>query len=165
MGPTSSDGAENQYDVETGFSRCNNSGLLEDLFGESQALACHEKQEDPFVAAPENVHEETPGFEFGQENASSDNNYEGPETKAPRDAIASMDDDLMNLDNFPLSVPIPDWDEGNGSESPVLTNGSNETIENQPDASQYNSVAASTGTTNQDWNFGSYLWNNMPSIY
>ncbi|KAK4398035.1 Transcription factor [Sesamum angolense] len=166
MGTTSSDGAEDQYDVETGFSRCNNSGLLEDLFGESQALACPEKQEDPFVAAPENVHEETAGFEFGQENASSDNNYEGPETKAPGDAISSMDDDLMNLlDNFPLSVPIPDWDEGNGSESPVLTNGSNGTIENQPDASQYNSIAASTGTTNQDWNFGSYLWNNMPSIY
>ncbi|KAL2245738.1 transcription factor MYB101 [Sesamum indicum] len=166
MGTTSSDAADDQYDVETSFSRCNNSGLLEDLFEESRALACPEKQEDPFVAAAENLHEEATGFEFGQENASSDNNYKGLETKAPGEAIASMDDDLMNLlDNFPLSVPIPDWDEGNDSDSPVLTNDTNETVENQTDASQYNPVAASMGTSNQDWNFGSCLWNNMPSIY
>lgn len=90
----------------------------------------------------------------------------GPEAKASGEGIASIDDDLMNLlDNFPLSVPIPDWNGGDGSESPILTNGTNSVIESQPDASEYNLVATSTGAANQDWNFGSCLWNNMPSIY
>ncbi|KAI3457329.1 hypothetical protein Pfo_013992 [Paulownia fortunei] len=169
MATASSDGAED-YEVEPGFARRNNSGLLGDLLGESQALA-----EDPFIAAPENVHEKAAAFGFGHGNVNSDNNYEGTyelffcllmHQFASGDAITCMDDDLLNLlDNFPLSVPIPDWDEGHGSESPILTNGTNGAIESQPDASQYNAVATSTGTANQDWNFGSCLWNNMPSIY
>ncbi|KAG8387023.1 hypothetical protein BUALT_Bualt03G0210000 [Buddleja alternifolia] len=157
-------------EVEPGFSRRNNSGLLEDLLEESQALACAEKpDEDTFIAVDGNHVHEKAAFEFGHGNDNSGNNYEGKEAKAPGEGvnITAMDDDLLNLlDNFPLSVPIPDWDEGNGSEAPILTNGTNDAIESQPNASQYNPVAASSGTTNQDWNnFGSCLWNNMPSIY
>ncbi|KAK6134725.1 hypothetical protein DH2020_031527 [Rehmannia glutinosa] len=105
-------------------------------------------------------------FGFGHDNVNFDKNYEGPETKFPEEGNNAIDDDLLNLlDNFPLSVPIPNWDEVHGSESPILSNGTNRAIESQPDASEYNPVAASTGAVNQDWKFGSCLWNNMPSIY
>ncbi|KAK6157279.1 hypothetical protein DH2020_011527 [Rehmannia glutinosa] len=158
---TSSDGAE-EYEVE----RCNKSGLLEDLLGESQALACPEKTEDSFIGAGENLHEKGEAFGFGHDNVNFDKNYEGPETKFPGEGNSAIDDDLLNLlDNFPLSVPIPNWDEVHGSESPILSNGTNRAIESQPDASEYNPVATSTGAANQDWKFGSCLWNNMPSIY
>lgn len=90
----------------------------------------------------------------------------GLEAKVPGEGMASMDDELMNLlDNFPLSVPIPDWNGGDGSESPIKNNGTSSAMRGQPAASEYNPVAASAGAANQDWNFGSCLWNNMPSIY
>lgn len=80
--------------------------------------------------------------------------------------MAPMDDELMNLlDNFPLSVPIPDWNGGDGSESPILTNGTSSAMQSQPITPEHNPVAASNEAPNQDWNFGSCLWNNMPTIY
>lgn len=93
----------------------------------------------------------------------------GPEAKGSGDSKnIAMDDDLMNLlDNFPLAVPIPDWDGGDGSESPILTKGTNGAIGSQPNTSGYNPIASFTSAANQDWSFGASpcLWNNMPSIY
>ncbi|KAL7128785.1 hypothetical protein ABFS83_13G017500 [Erythranthe nasuta] len=152
----SSDCAEDYYEVETGFERCNKkSGLLEDLLGESQALAG--KTEDSFIAEDGNLHANADNFGFD----------EGAENKASGEGGSSMDDDLLNLlDNFPLSVPIPNWDEEIGNDSPGLTDGTNGAVESQLVAPQYNPVANSNGAANQDWNFGgSFMWNNMPSIY
>lgn len=88
----------------------------------------------------------------------------GPETK---DGISSMDEDLLNLlDNFPLTVPIPNWDEtNNGSNgSPMLTTATNGAIQSQllDDASVANSE-----NDQEYWNNlqGSCLWSNMPTIY
>nr|AGN52196.1 MYB-related transcription factor [Salvia miltiorrhiza] len=150
----SSDGAED-FEVER---RSRSSGMLEDLFGESQALAYCGK-------GGGNLHEEE-GADFGVSHggSSSHESYEGVEAKAPKDTT-QMDDELMNLlDNFPLSVPIPDWDGEDGSESPSLNDGTSNTMHSQPIASEYNPVADSLESPNQDWHFGSCLWNNMPSI-
>ncbi|XP_047951063.1 transcription factor MYB101-like [Salvia hispanica] len=99
-----------------------------------------------------NLGEEGTDLDFG--GSSSNGSNEGVDAKAPGTGITPMDDELMSLlDNFPLSVPIPDWDEEDGSESPILTNGTSNTMHSQPIDSEYNPVA------------GSCLWNNMPSIY
>ncbi|KAL3635481.1 hypothetical protein CASFOL_020028 [Castilleja foliolosa] len=144
VGTTSSDG---EYEVEMGLGGRCKSGLLEDLLRESNALACPEKTEEHFIGG-------------------DDKNYEGLNTKASREENSSMDDDLLNLlDNFPLSVPIPDWDEVHGNESPMLSHGTSGAMESQPNGARYNPVATSVEAANQDWNFGSCLWNIMPSIY
>ncbi|KAL8474341.1 hypothetical protein ACS0TY_030980 [Phlomoides rotata] len=161
----SSDGGDD-YEVE----RCKRSGLLEDLFGESPALEYSGKlEEPPYVVEAGNAHDEDAAFGYDYGIVNSEDNYEGPEGKASGESnIVAMDDDLMNLlDNFPLAVPIPDWDGGEGSESPILTKGTNGTIGSQPNASGYNPIASYTGAANQDWSFGASpcLWNNMPSIY
>ncbi|KAH6827111.1 myb domain protein 101 [Perilla frutescens var. hirtella] len=160
---TSSDAADD-FEVE----RQNKSGLLEDLFEESQTLAYSGKGVENFVAAGGNLHEEGAGFGFSYGGVSSSHDsLEGSEAKGPEEGMAPMDDELMNLlDNFPLSVPIPDWNGGDGSESPTLNNGTSSAMHSQPVASEYNPAAASTVAANQDWSFnGSCLWNNMPSIY
>nr|ABD27774.1 MYB1 [Phelipanche ramosa] len=141
------------YEVEmTGGGR-SKSGLLEDLLGESHALA---KTDDD-----DNMHEKgEEDFRFG--NGSSDNNYEDLRTRVSEAENSSADDDLLNLlDNFPLSVPIPNWDEVHGNESPMLSNGTCGVVESQPEAARYNTV---TTFTNEDRNFGSCLWNNMPAF-
>ncbi|GER43116.1 myb-related protein [Striga asiatica] len=159
VGPTSNDEG-----FEVGSRR---SGLLEDLLGESRALAgCTEKTEELLGGSTTVLGEEVGFVGFGHGSGISDNSYEGRNSKAPEEGNNALDDELLNLlDNFPLSVPIPDWDEARSSGSPMLTNGTTKLIESQHNAARYNQVTVSTGIANQDWNFGSCFWNNMPSIY
>ncbi|KAG6407006.1 hypothetical protein SASPL_129986 [Salvia splendens] len=101
-----------------------------------------------------NLREEETDFDFSRGGSSSNDSNGGVDTKAPGMGITPMDDELMSLlDNFPLSAPIPDWNEEDESESPILTNGTSNRMHSQPINSEYNPVA------------GSCLWNNMPSIY
>ncbi|KAL3848982.1 hypothetical protein ACJIZ3_010864 [Penstemon smallii] len=162
MMATSSDEVED-YEVEpTGFAKRNKSGLLEDLLGESLGLTVGERSAGSFNATLGNSHGKTT---LGFGNAISENNYEGKEHKATTRAINGVDEDLLNLlDNFPLSVPIPDWNEANDNESPDLTNGTNRALETQPNNSQFNPFATSSMIGNQDWSFGSTSWNIMPNI-
>ncbi|KAL6554094.1 hypothetical protein OROMI_019767 [Orobanche minor] len=157
--------SSDDYEAEEGLGGRSSSGLLEDLLGESHALACLDKTEEASVAAEENMHEEGEADfgNHGRGGGDSDNSYEG----APGEGNNPLDYDLLNLlDNFPLSVPIPDWEQAHGSESPMLSNGTNSGTGSQPNGARYNPIAASTGpSANQDLNFDSCLWNNMPSIY
>ncbi|KAL1555520.1 transcription factor MYB101-like protein [Salvia divinorum] len=101
-----------------------------------------------------NLTEEETDFDFSHGVSSSNDSNEGVEAKVPGEGMAPMDDELMSLlDNFPLSVPIPNWNGEDGSESPILTNGTSNMMHSQPINSEYNPIA------------GSCLWNNMPSIY
>ncbi|KZV17714.1 myb-related protein Pp2-like [Dorcoceras hygrometricum] len=169
---SSSDDAELYNEMETDFiPRGKSSGLLEDLIGESEALK--DKFEgksawnDIEGAVVGNFHEQYSDYSFGNGSVSSENNYEGMENKAEGDMINGVDDDLLInlLDNFPLSVPIPDWSEEKGHVPSNLANGTNGEIESQPTDSRYNPDAASSGVSEQERNFGHCHWNNMPSIY
>lgn len=78
--------------------------------------------------------------------------------------INGVDDDLLiNLvDNFPLAVPIPNWNEENGDHvASNLTHGTNGGIESRCEDSRY------TGLAEQERNFGHIAFdrNNMPRIY
>ncbi|XP_073156938.1 transcription factor MYB101 [Henckelia pumila] len=157
---SSSDDAEKYNEMETAFSRGKNSGLLEDLIGKS---ATWNNIEGAVVG---NLHEQS-DYSFGNGSVSSENNYEGLENKAEGDVINGVDDDLLInlLDNFPLAVPIPDWNEEDGHVPSNLTHGTNGEIESQRDDSRYNPDAPSSGVAEQERNLGHCLWNNMPNIY
>ncbi|KAL6570668.1 hypothetical protein OROGR_000218 [Orobanche gracilis] len=122
------------HEAEQGLAGRSSSGLLEDLLGESRALACLDKTEEASVAAEENMHGkgEADFVNHGRGGGNSDKNYEG-NVSAPGVGNNALDYDLLNLlDNFPLSVPIPDWDQAHGSESPMLSNGTNRGHEVNP---------------------------------
>ncbi|KAL1560795.1 MYB-related transcription factor [Salvia divinorum] len=149
---SSSDGAE-EFEA-AGSSR---SGLLEDLFGESRALAYYGKRKEGFGGNLAEEEEEEEGFGFGHGVSS----YEGLEAKVSREGMTLIDDELTNLlGNSPLSIPIPNWDDEDGRESPILNNGTNSMIHSQVVESEYNPVASSIDLPNLDLNFGSWLWNN-----
>ncbi|XP_073281171.1 transcription factor MYB101-like [Primulina huaijiensis] len=162
----SSDDVERCNEMETAFSRSKNSGLLEDLIEESEALKDKFEGKSAWNniegAVVGNLHEQS-DYSFGNLSASSENNYEGIANKgAEGDVINGVEDDLLFnlLDNFPMAVPIPDWNEENGHHvTSNLTPGTNR------EDSRYNQDSPSPGLAEQERNFGHCLWSNMPSIY
>lgn len=89
----------------------------------------------------------------------------------PLEEMQSMDDDLMSLlNNFPLSVPLPEWYPGTSTDKSNLssssTTGGNQeatTTDHQPNTSP---TPAPTTAASPDlqWSLGSCCWNNMPGI-
>ncbi|XP_073059903.1 transcription factor MYB101-like [Primulina eburnea] len=170
---SSSEDADQPYnEMETAFFRDKNSGLLEDMIGESETLKDKFERKSAWNniegAVVGNLHDQS-DYSFGNGSVSSENNYEGIDNKAEGDVIIGVDDDLLInlLDNFPMAVPMPNWnEENNGQLVPFnLTHGTSGEIESQTKDSRYNPDAASSGLPEQERNCGHCLWNNMPSIY
>lgn len=85
--------------------------------------------------------------------------------KDPLEEMNPIDDDLSSLlNNFPLTVPVPDWYENAKSstgESSINVTGFG--FDSPPD--DFPSPAAtSLETSNPRWTLGPSCWNNMPDI-
>ncbi|XP_051140118.1 uncharacterized protein LOC127257691 [Andrographis paniculata] len=170
--PSSELAAATSSEVELGFQR---TGLLGDLFCEYKALSRRRK---PLInAAAVGKYD---GHQNGgvcsvneKENGSASEDCRGDELGKAKSCGDGMEDELLSqlLDNFPLSVPIPEWNDGQES---VMVNGTSGTMQSsQPVAddassSRYKSettaAAESTSTSTININ-ASCLWNNMPIIY
>ncbi|XVE91331.1 hypothetical protein REPUB_Repub01dG0000900 [Reevesia pubescens] len=73
----------------------------------------------------------------------------------------SMDDDLLSLlNNFPSSMPLPEW----YVKTTRMSNGSSPTDGNMVLAVEQNVSATPAATTNLDRSLGSCCWKNMPGI-
>uniref|UniRef100_A0A5B7BBT0 Transcription factor GAMYB n=1 Tax=Davidia involucrata TaxID=16924 RepID=A0A5B7BBT0_DAVIN len=136
-----------EYEIAPEFSQSQaNSGLLEALLEESQALTRAEKSKKDQKLT-------TAGL--------------GVKEKDPMEEINFIDDDLPSLlDNFPLTVPVPDWYDGSGNtlngQSSNMAQ-ANAGFDNRQEALR-SPVATTAAMENHDWTLGSCCWNNMPGI-
>ncbi|KAK3184378.1 hypothetical protein Dsin_031664 [Dipteronia sinensis] len=181
-------------------SSISNSGLLDALVQESHHLSRNDQKliysENNLSSAVEDVaaekgkgvvsSEEEGGVELMVKNegdANADNQWEDlssnsqssigmKRSEEPLEEMNSMDDDLMSLlNNFPTSMPLPDWYQGgsnnisNASSSSITAGGSNEETadhqQNVPPTPSPPGVASPEAHWSQ---LGSYSWNNMPRI-
>ncbi|KAK3031446.1 hypothetical protein RJ639_035269, partial [Escallonia herrerae] len=172
----------NEYEVEPEFLR-RNSGLLEDLFQESQALTQSEKSQKEILVAEDKGKGEN-WFEYGtamedadvvghgdagRQNHWEDSGCIGLQHKNDvLEEMNIMDDDLLSLLDFPLTGPVPDWYGGSGNTSPCKQP-SNLLDENL--RTDGRGEASSSPTTigsamvDHDWTLGSCCWDNLPTIY
>ncbi|XP_047335946.1 transcription factor MYB101-like [Impatiens glandulifera] len=140
---SSSSGDHYQYyeDIAVPHHNAANSGLLEALLEESKALLNKEK----------NIIHNDP---CPSQSSISLNDKDALEEMNP------IDDDLFSLlNNFPVTVPVPDW----YNESVKNSNNRNE----EPSNNIVPAVNTTTTTMSEegDWsNLNSYCWNNMPRI-
>ncbi|PON62233.1 MYB transcription factor [Trema orientale] len=175
-------------------SRGNNSGLLDALLFESQALSRNEKAKrkgSPVPAPPEK------GKRFFPENQSAEEEEEEEEehTIGSESVLKNkcnenygrtenfstscqssigieqseepLDDNLMSLlNNFPTSMPVPDWYGGRGGNSKRenlgVTSGYARRVEDV--VAQDSSLVPPTTTGKHERSLDSCYWNNMPGI-
>ncbi|KAJ0052777.1 hypothetical protein Pint_02025 [Pistacia integerrima] len=169
-----------------------NSGLLDALVQESQKLSRNEifKGENlsvvgdkgkGVVGVPCEEEEGNEGVDSvmrnsGEANAdtlwddlsSSQSSIGMKAGEEPLEEMNSMDDDLMTLlNNFPLSMPLPEWYPGNSEisngSSTTMTGGSNVDTNHQQNAAT-TIAPPSVASPDLQWSLGSCGWNNMPSI-
>lgn len=198
---TSSDADDHEED----FLMRGNSGLLEDLIDESEALTRSEKSKEIILPPVVEIKSQDnylwdykvmEGLNLGQDNnVIHDKHVQDSTSPAPSSIrakpannIASMlvesnpvDDDFLSLlDNFPMSVPVPDW----CNENETMANGHNSNPaggsligkENQnqnheqEQESSNNFLAGTTAkkvmtTTDHNFDIGACCWKNLPGIY
>ncbi|KAL7231451.1 hypothetical protein ACSBR2_009660 [Camellia fascicularis] len=85
----------------------------------------------------------------------------------PWEEMFDMDDDLSSLlNNFPMTVPVPDWYDAIGTSSFGQSSNMMDGhlgLNNLPEASS-SAVATTMETTNPGQARSSCCWNNMPDI-
>ncbi|KAA8524639.1 hypothetical protein F0562_011062 [Nyssa sinensis] len=171
-----------EYEIAPELSLAN-SGLLEALLEESQALTRAQKSSTADKVKEKCVVEygsnegagDTGGhvesvfrdggatIENQWVNSSSVHSSIGMKAKDPVEEMNSEDDDLSSLlDNFPLMVPVPDWNDGSGNTLNNM-NEANAGFDNQQEALRP-PVATTLARENHDWTLGACCWNNMPGI-
>ncbi|XP_076919284.1 uncharacterized protein LOC143580029 [Bidens hawaiensis] len=151
-----------------------NSGLLEDVLGESRALisACKSSESDkciekmtheyPIMDEPENVTLESV-FETGDANKTttlddSSSGHSSPDEGI--DEMNAMDDDFSSWLDFPTG-----WYGGN--EDPSIEKPVDDPNENMVGVDHQVEIVCSpvaTADTDHDWTMGSCCWNNMPGL-
>ncbi|CDP10791.1 unnamed protein product [Coffea canephora] len=167
-----------------------NSGLLEDVIDESQALTRAEKPKETCLDAEKSQGEflwdyklmEDVGGNVGEEsglNAILDEPFKdstpthssiGVETTNASSLKSNpVEDDLFNLlDDIPLPVTMPDWYDGNGNDidgqCSNWTGGDAGKENHQPEPS-YSPVATTPEITDNNWTDGASYWKNLPGIY
>ncbi|XP_057507624.1 transcription factor MYB101-like isoform X2 [Actinidia eriantha] len=135
--------------IET--SEVGNSGLLEDLLVESKALLQAEKLKE----------------EISSSGHSSIGEFGMKEMDPLEEMNCPIDDDLSNLlNNFPMTVPVPDWYDvsATSSHGEFLKMKGNLGINTSED-NLLSPIATTHSTTNPKWTLGACHLNNMPTIY
>ncbi|CAK9161980.1 unnamed protein product, partial [Ilex paraguariensis] len=92
----------------------------------------------------------------------------GVKRKKPQlEEMNYVDEYLLNmLDNFPMTVPVPDWDDKSprmSNEEPWNMDDGNVGINNNREV-PHSPVATASAMPDHDWALGSCCWNNLPSI-
>ncbi|KAI8558281.1 hypothetical protein RHMOL_Rhmol04G0078800 [Rhododendron molle] len=143
-----------------------NSGLLDALLEESKALVEAEKMKVEISMNSGKCKG------ISESDSSSAHSSVGMKAKDPLEEMNPMDDDLSSLlNNFPLTVPVPDWyheaanaRSSNGESS--KKNGVADSGFNTPPQDDFPSPVATTlKTSDPKWStLGPSCWNNMPDI-
>ncbi|XP_052178681.1 transcription factor MYB101 [Diospyros lotus] len=154
------------------------SGLLEALLEESKARSLGHTEKTKMEYIP---FEEDKGKEKcdsgtgipedainGELDPSPAHSSAGIKENDSMEGMNSIDDDLSSLlNNFPLSVPVPDWYRGSANSSngqPSSLKDGDSGLENLLVDGPQSPAATSLETANPKLTLGSCCWNNMPSI-
>ncbi|CAK9158003.1 unnamed protein product [Ilex paraguariensis] len=167
---TSSDAEEYEIAPEIPLG---NSGLLEDLVEESQALTRAEKSKKEKSPADNEAKVKCVSEEavenLWESSIFAPSSIGMKRKKNPLEEMNSMDDDFLSLlDSFPSTVtPVPEWDDkggslSNGRLSGMVTAGvvginSHREVPRSP-------VVTAAATPHHEWALGSCCWNNLPGI-
>ncbi|XP_047337919.1 transcription factor MYB101-like [Impatiens glandulifera] len=157
-----------------------NSGLLDALFDNSKGLLS--KGDDDQMIKSSSGHDYIQGKVIDHQIADDQDqaafNYDpspaqssiGLNAEDPLEEINPIDDDLSSLlNNFPLTVPVPDWYDGPRKSNKQFSNVSDTSSGTIPQelASNIAPVVTKTQTTPEDDNWSGLnpcCWNNMPGI-
>ncbi|XP_062104668.1 transcription factor MYB101 [Humulus lupulus] len=162
-----------------------NSGLLDALLTEAQALSRNDKSKRKASLMPEppkskrvssenqSMEEEdrTIGSDRTENFSTSCHSSAGIEQNEVPVDVNSIDDDLMSLlNNFPAAMPVPDWYGGSGGgnlskkEKSSVTSGFTGRVEDDVVVAQDSSPAPPPTTGKRERSLDSCYWNNMPGI-
>nr|URY18866.1 MYB protein [Zanthoxylum bungeanum] len=175
----------NDYQIfEKATSTGDNSGLLDALVQEAHKMAGNERfkglesfsdhagdkgKSAADVSSADEEGDESIMANTGEANNNADNQWYdlsssqssiemNKTNEEPLEEVHSMDDDLMSLlNNFPLSMPLPEWYPGTSDTS------NEEATTHQPNASPTPAPSTAASPDHQ-WPLGSCCWNNMPGI-
>ncbi|KAF8409574.1 hypothetical protein HHK36_005652 [Tetracentron sinense] len=181
-------GTFNDYKITPPSSR-SNSGLLDDLFQETQAMVGGgdsrregiTSQEEKWVL--DGLFTDAPppplGSVFSQssttpplgsasqwDDSSSIHSSIGVKTeKEPLEEINLLDDDLSSLlNNIPSTMSVPNWYSNNGETSNGQLSGIKDDNMELETGQLAPSLSVTATNTDHDWTLGSCSWNNMPGI-
>ncbi|KAE9456209.1 hypothetical protein C3L33_11910, partial [Rhododendron williamsianum] len=143
-----------------------NSGLLDALLEESKALVEAEKMKVEISMNSGKCKG------ISESDSSSAHSSVGMKAKDPLEEMNPMDDDLSSLlNNFPLTVPVPDWyheaanAKSSNGESSKTNDVADPRFDTPPPDNFPSPVATTLETSNPKWStLGPSCWNNMPDI-